>query len=259
MIKAEFNTWWTDVLLRFPSVDAWLVRAHDVESNRDALLVTWAGVLSDVQLIDALEVNRLMQLGDLPWVGEYDHEKEKLPQHVRRLARGLVANRQPRADEPEYKRPSKETDFPAGKLLARFLDLKERGTPHDEARRLALEAFPVGKPKWEPRYHCPICQDSGFVTVASPAAMEAVLLGTFAKCHHREGAMRCSCKGHLAADPKRPLCVYDPAQDFKIVDFLWGESETQRFIDWVEFKREEFWNSKRHSEFDEFNQREFST
>lgn len=259
MKATEFDNWYDDLCTRFPSVDAWLGKVATSPEAKRRTLRTWCVAMDDVMLADAVEVNTRMQCGDAELFGKYEHDPEKIPQHVRRLAKKLAWDRDGTPEPQEHVRPTRETDFPAGKILRRWAELERNGTPRDEARRIALEEFPVGKPRWEPRYHCLICRDSGFVTVASPAAMEAVLAGTFEKCHHREGAMRCSCKGHLAADPKRPLCVYDPAQDFIITDFLWREEETQRFVDWVNFKREEFWNSKRDSSFDQFNQREFAS
>ena len=258
MTLSEFDQWTADINRRFPSVSAWAAKCFPSVADRAAFQRTWFDVLREVAIADALEVNRLMQAGDIPWVGEYDSDKERLPQHIRRLTRNIAAERNQTPAGGEYERPRSDTDFPAGKLLRRWSELQALGTPREEARQMALDEFPVGNPKWEPRYSCLICLDIGMVSVASNAAIQTILTNDFEKCHHRIGTMRCSCRGHVAVNPKRPIEVYDQAKDFKIVDFMWGESETARFREWVEFKREEFWNAKRTPEFDRFNQREFA-
>jgi hypothetical protein len=257
MTTAEFDRWWSDLIVRFPSVETWLVKsAHDENSQRQVLR-NWCSVFHDVPVIEAVEVNRQMQAGDLPWVGEYDGDKERLPQHVRRLAKQLAweGREKPKNDPSAELKP---TSFPAGKILRRMLELTDKGMSGQEAREIVCQELPVGNPKWEPRYDCLICYDAGTVTIASPTAIKMALAGRFHECHHREAAVRCSCKGYLLANVKHPIAIYDADKDYRIVDFLWREAETARFHDWCEAKYEEFWNSKRHSEFDAFNQREFA-
>lgn len=256
MTPTDFNNWWADCKLRWPSLDTWLCKCFADTHRQTEFLRNWRSVLLDVNLADAMEVNRLMQVGDLAWVGEYDADKERLPQHVRRLARTLRAERQPR-QQPEPLPELKPSAFPAGKILRRMLELVDSGLPRDEAKAIAVKEFPVGKPTWEPRYHCHLCRDVGNVTVASPTAVQAMLAGMFDDCHHREAAVRCKCRGHIAQNPKRTICVFDTTQDFIVQDSLWPESQVEKFREWCEAKRDEFWNSKRESAFDAFNQREF--
>ena len=256
MAPDEFNRWWTDAKLCFPSLQAWLAKAIPDTNQQAAFLRKWRDVLSDVRLDHALEVNRLMQSGDLPLVGEYDGDKEKLPQHVRRLARQIAWDRREKPAE-EFSGRLNPTSFPAGKILKRILELTDRGTPADEAKAIVLAELPVGSPRYTPRYHCTVCLDVGMVTVASQRAAEYMLADKFHECHHRESAIVCSCKGHLPQNPKRPHLVYDASADFKLEDF-WSKSEVERFREWIEAKRDEYWNSKRESAFDTFNQREFA-
>ena len=253
MNAPEFTRWWTDAKTCFPSLDAWVCKCFQDENRQREFLRKWSGVLSDVQLTDALEVNRQMQTGDLPWVGEYDHDKERLPQHVRRLAMQMSWDRRERpADDPKDLNP---TSFPAGKIMRRIIDLTDKGVPPEEAKAIVLKELPVGRPRYEHRFHCLICFDTGLVTVASRTAIEYVLADKFHECHHREAAIRCTCKGHIPQSQKRPFPVYDSSKDFRIEDYLWRPPEVERFMAWVEQRREDYWNSKREMAFDSFNQR----
>jgi hypothetical protein len=257
MTSKEFAQWWGDLTIRWPSVTAWLAKSFPDESQQRALLRTWSECMNDVSLESCLEINRQMQTGDLAWVGEYDSDKERLPQHVRRLARQHAWDRRSKPQEPTPDRIN-PTSFPAAKILLRIRELTDAGTPRDEAKRIALEEFPVGKPKYAPRYHCLICEDVGMVIVASRTAMEYMLADKFHECHHRDAAIVCSCKGHLPVNPKRQHLIYDPAKDFKSDDSLWPQEQVDRFREWVEAKRDEYWNSKRDPAFDAFNQRAFA-
>ena len=253
MNQPEFNQWWADLTMRFPNVDSWLVRvAPDAVSQRTTLR-TWQDVLRDVALAGALEVNRKMQAGDAEFVEDF-HEQD-IPKHVRRLARQFAWDTRPRTAEPPTElRP---TSFPAGKILRRILELTDKGVPAEEAKAIVLAELPVGSPRYAPRYYCAVCLDVGMVTVASQRAAEYMLADKFHECHHRESAIVCSCKGHLPQNPKRPHLVYDSDKDFKVNDF-WNPAEVERFREWIEAKRDEYWNSKRETAFDTFNQREFA-
>lgn len=238
MNRTEFDRWWADLLLRWPSVSVWLAKSFPDATQQAALLRTWRDVLKDVAIADCLEVNQKMQSGDLGWVGEYDADKERLPQHVRRLARQLTFERDGYREEAEPSRPRQPTDFPAGKILRKILALVETGTPRDEARALVLANLPVGRPAWEPRYSCLTCHDSGRVLVASATAIEAMLLGTFDRCHHREGVMRCTCdKGQRLVRRQHGHDLrwetFSEENDFAVVDPLWRDAEVLRFEEWV--------------------------
>jgi hypothetical protein len=255
MTPNEFNRWWADLTVRFPNVESWLLRVAPDAIAQRTVLRTWHDVLRDVAVEPALDVNRNMQAGDAEFVADF-HEQD-IPSHVRRLTRQLTYERRERpADEPTGKlTPS---SFPAGKILHRILELTDRGISSEEAKAIVLKELPVGRPNYEPRYHCSICFDVGMVTVASQRAIQYLLADRLHECHHREAAMLCSCKGHIAQNPRRPHLVYDSTKDFKIEDYSWRPAEVDRFRAWVEAKRDEYWNSKRESDFDRFNQREFA-
>lgn len=238
MTPKDFETWWDDLTFRFPTVEAWLVRVHAEAADQKRYLRQWQSVLADVDFHDAMDVNRLMQTGDVPWIADF--QEQLLPQHVRRQAKILAARRTPLPDQPvdgfdaSGQRPS---SFPAGKILLRIWQLQRAGLATPDARRQALEEFPIGSPDRPPRFHCLRCQDTGRVLVASNAAIIAILAGTFAACHHREGVVRCSCRPAAAPDPHRLLVTYSASLDFALFDPLWGESETARFSEWCQAQR----------------------
>lgn len=247
MKTAEFDRWWKDLAMRFPSVDAWLVRVHPSTASQRQLLRSWYGVLEDVTLADAMDVTLAMQAGDLEWPGggegSYGFE-ERLPQHVRRLARQMAWERDRTAAVDSGPQDYRPTDFPAGKILRRLLELTDKGMPAAEARQIVLSEIPLGRPAYEPRYSCLTCLDSGRVNVASNAAIEAMLLGRFAECHHRDAVMRCSCSAGQRLKRKQygrdvPFETYSEAADFRVVDPLWREPEVQRFAEWVAAQRNE--------------------
>ncbi len=255
MKPSEFESWWTDLAFRFPSVDAWLCRTYKDDSEQRRFLRQWQTVLADVDCHDAMEVNRKMQAGDLPWIADFG--EQLLPQHVRRLAKQLAAERMPAAASEESRSDLRPGDFPAGRILRRVFELTDRGVESEEAKRIAISEIPLGHPNYEPRYHCHLCRDSGSVFVASKTAIEFALAEKFHECHHRIGTMRCVCKAHMPSNPKFPVCLYDERQDFRIEDFLWRQPEVDRFLAWVESQRQAYWDSKRERDFDAFNQREF--
>lgn len=235
MTPDEFNRWWSDAKMRWPSLESWLAKNFATQDRQVEFLKTWRAVLVDVSFADASEVNRKMQAGDLPWVGEYDSDKERLPQHVRRLAKQLAFESR---DKDQHREPDrKPSTFPAGKILRRILELRDAGTSPEEAKRIALEEFPIGPANYEPRYECHLCQDQGRVTVASNHAIQAILEGTFDRCHHRIGAMRCNCRRGMVLRPKAPLETFDQDKDFRIVDFTWGSAEVDRLSAWAEDRK----------------------
>jgi hypothetical protein len=240
MTIEEFDRWWKDAKLCWPSLATWLHKAFPDQSQQSELLRKWFRAIDDVTLLDALEVNRQMQSGEMPWVGEYDSDKERLPRHVRGLAKQLAADRRPTENREQFAPTThKAGGFPGAAIIRRMETLLKAGTPRAEARAMALEEFPVGtSPFPERRYHCAKCLDVGRISVASNAAIEAMLIGKFADCHHRVGTMRCECRGNRSTKPNYILATYDPAQDFKIEDFLWQEAEVSRFTEWVAWQRE---------------------
>lgn len=252
MTSAEFNLWLDDLEVRFPSVSGWFVKVAPEEANRLKVLRSWQVVMGDVVCSFAMMVNLKMQAGDLPGWGEYDSDKERLPQHVRRLARQLAWEAIHGRDEPA-EQPPRPSDFPGGKILVRMQQLVNEGMTKEDARDQALLDFPIGVSTREPRYHCHLCLDQQVVEVASPAAVRAMLDGRFAELMHahRSGVMRCRCDNRQST-PKFRIASYDPQLDFKLQDHLWRQPEVDRFAAWVEFQREHSaeQRAKSHSNYD---------
>lgn len=255
MSRTEFDSWFADLTLRFPSVSAWLAKVSPTPERQRATLVAWLGVMADVDAVSAAEVNRKMHAGDMPFVGDYDADKERLPQHVRRLARQLAAKSKATRHASEPERDAKQGSFPAGKLLARVIELVEAGVSSREAKQIALEEFPTTPPKWEPRYGCAMCRDTGRVEVASNAAILASLKGEFESCNHRVGVAVCVCRPRPGEAYR--IEQYDAEKDYRVTDFLWGDDETASFEAWVARKREAALSSRRHAAFDSWNERAF--
>ena len=251
MKTVDFDRWWKDLTLRFPSVSEWLVRVHPSNDQQRQLLRAWCAVLEDTELADALEVNRLMLSGDLELPrgggdlpGGYGSEQQ-MPQHVRRLARQIAWDREGGHERGELPPLGpKGSGFPARQIINRWHKLMRDGMTREEARAKALEEFPVGvSVHREPRYSCLLCRDTGRVLVASNDAIEAVILGTFDRCHHRDAVMRCSCQiGQRLVRKFQgrdiPWVTFNEAADFAIKDTLWREPEQRRFAAWVEGQRD---------------------
>lgn len=246
MTRTEFDQWWADVKLRWPSVSTWLAKAFPAEPQQVAFLRTWRDVLADVSLDHCLEINSLMQSGDMQFVGSdgkiYDSDLEKLAQHVRRLAKRLTWERSGRIEQSEPRRfdGSISNSPNLKKILLRWRELQDEGHSREDARAMAMAEFPIGtSPYREPRYNCHLCLDQGCVIVASNAAIEAVLSGTFEQCHHRESAVRCKCRPPLPQNTRWKQATYDAQLCFRVTDSLIHcEKEVAAFIEWVEAQRE---------------------
>jgi hypothetical protein len=252
MTSSEFSKWWADLTTRFPNMSAWLKRCFAGEQEQREFLRTWVSVMADVNLADALDVNRQMQAGDLPFVGDF-HEQD-IPAHVRRLARKAAWESRPRTNEQvEHGKPS---SFPAGKILRRMAELARLGFNREDAMAQALKDFPIGKPAHEPRYGCHLCLDVGSVLVAPPWAITAMLEDRFEKCRHRNSSARCKCRPALPQNSRWRQATYDAKYCYRIDDPLWPDSQVDDFRAWCEAKREEFWNSKREPAFDAFNRKD---
>ena len=230
MTTAEFDRWLDDLEIRFPSVAAWFTKVAPDADSRRRMLRSWCTVMADARSTDCLAVNEHMQAGDMPWVGEYDSDKERLPQHVRRLAKQLAFD----TDQPasEYEPPPRPTDFPAGKILVRMQKLVRDGATYEEARDQALKEFPIGKSSREPAYRCHLCLDHGVIEVAHPAAIIAMLRDTFASCVHRIVVVRCRCNNR-----EFPPLQFDPALDFRVDSPCWPAKQVEEFFQWVEYRR----------------------
>jgi hypothetical protein len=241
MTNAEFATWWTDLKTRLPSVKRFISSVTASEDEAKAMLATWRGVLADVSLSDALAVTAKMQDGTLAWLEE-GTSIDKLPAHVRRLAKREAYEARPRQPEPLEDFKPAPSAF-AG-LIRRVIELRESGLPSEEAKAQALKEMPPGPANYEPRYECHLCQDSGRIEVASNHAILAMLRGQFEACHHRTGIMRCSCyrgRNIIRKSGGRdvPLERFDELKDYRVIDPTWGESTVAHFGRWCEERKEQ--------------------
>lgn len=150
MTQSEFNQWWQDLSVRFPSTAAWFAKLLPIDSttsqpeHQRRLLRTWFDVLRDVPLADALDVNARMQRGDLEAIGPFDSDKEKTPNAVRRHAKELAFQREERIKRrPGESYERVRDNFPAGKILRRIIELRDKGVSDEEAKAIALREFDV--------------------------------------------------------------------------------------------------------------------
>jgi hypothetical protein len=240
MTNAEFATWWTDLKTRLPSVKRFISSVTASEDEAKAMLATWRGVLADVSLADALAVTAKMQDGTLAWLEE-GTSIDKLPAHVRRLAKREAYEARPRQPEPLEDFKPAPSAF-AG-LIRRVIELRDSGLSPDEAKAHALREMPPGPANYEPRYECHLCQDMGRLSVASPWAIQEMLAGRFDKCHHREVCMGCSCyRGRITrkrGGQTYEVPRYDERTCYRIIDPTWGEATIAHFARWCEERKEQ--------------------
>lgn len=148
MTQSEFNQWWQDYAVRFPSTASWFARVQSVDPNvnqvehQRRILRTWFDVLKDAPLADALEVNARMQRGDLEAIGGFDTDKEKTPNVVRREAKQIAWEREERLKHRQGESYARVVDnFPAGKILRRIIELRDRGVSDEESKAMAYREF----------------------------------------------------------------------------------------------------------------------
>lgn len=240
MSPFDFENWQADLTRKFPAIGEWL---HKLGPMSGELLADWCDVLENVSAADAMAANKRLLVGDDDGPGKFPSDWQVLPAKIRSMAWKLSQSRPQRStrDQLPERDPGSPGDLGIGRMFCRLMELKERGMPAAEAKAQALREFPVGSsPYREPRYSCLTCRDTGRVLVSSPSAIKAVLLGTFAHCHHREAAARCFCQAGTKLERPGEWQTFDPEWDFGITDPLWGEGETARFAAWVECQREQF-------------------
>lgn len=108
MSENDFDAWVRDMGIRFPPIGAWL---RNLGPDAGHLMLAWSEALEDVDLADALEVNRRMLCGDDPGPGEFATNWQGLPAHVRLLAKAArlrsyvegEGRSEPNLNEPRYK------------------------------------------------------------------------------------------------------------------------------------------------------------
>lgn len=242
MTPLQFDDWFNDVCRKFPAIGEWVRKLGNAGGG---LLADWSDALESTDLADALDANKRLLAGDDDGPGKFPSDWQMLPAKVKSLAWRLRQENTPKISSREqlpdrdYRNPP--GDLGIGRMFRRLIELKEQGMAPAEAKAQALLECPIGySPFREPRFGCLECQDTGRVLVASPAAIKAVLLGEFPKCHHREAAARCFCHTGTKLQRNGDWQTFDPAWDFRVKDSLWGEAVTAEFTEWVERQREQF-------------------
>lgn len=99
MTPTECNRWWEDFQAKYPSAGAWANKLTEIQWRE--IFSAWITVLEKTSLADALEVNRLMRTGEIPEVGSFDHERERIGHCVCSEAIALVRKRTPRVVRPD--------------------------------------------------------------------------------------------------------------------------------------------------------------
>lgn len=209
MNTTEFETWWTEHKLCFPDTRNW-VRGLGAEDGQ-AMLKGWQRALSDVELVDALEVTNRIVSGDEEPIKAY--ERELTASVVRRLARKAKDRRcepvlRDEASE-RYRRPQDRGRLATGnmaKALERTEELAKQGVPPSQILDQVLAEMPEAFPENEytdRRYKCNRCLDSGTVEVWTNKAVKLVREG---EINGREGclvaAVFCDCRLGERGDEK---------------------------------------------------------
>lgn len=94
----ECNRWWSDYQAKYPSAGKWASTLTEIQWRE--IFAAWVTVLEKTVLADALEVNRLMRTGEIPEVGTFDSDRERIGHCVCSEAMALVRKRQPQRVRP---------------------------------------------------------------------------------------------------------------------------------------------------------------
>lgn len=172
MTRPEFNQWWGDFKLRWPQrvVELRKDKLTGQDRNEDdqkRLLRLWSEALDDVELPEALEVNRRWFAGELE-TPKWFH-LEDTPSFVRQAA--IAARPRPATWNGPDDADQDFRDLYAGKpgLLRRIVSSLEEGASVEEAaQRLTAEMGPKGTRRKERTYNCSVCLDEGRVEIWHP-------------------------------------------------------------------------------------------
>jgi hypothetical protein len=221
MTDADFDLWTADTWRKFPAIAAW------IRTTGGDLLCDWRDALAPCELSDLLAVNTRMLSGDDDGPGKFTSDWQGLPAHVRRLAAAVRLRRE----------------------IAEPLD------------RSTYE--PQG-----PRYRCSDCRDSGRRFVAHPSMLAAWYRGDVGSAKYRTAIVLCECQ---QSNPIRTRQGQEKNKDgtatFKDglhfpLPWVWLPMWERReappdmltaFVEWCEQSHKAWANSKRHREFDDFN------
>lgn len=262
MTNTEFNQWWKDYALRFPDTKAWV----DKQPSAVELLVIWKEALSRVELADALEVNKQLTAGTLErWKssGGY-HEREETPAMIRKMAFGLRQQRNESAERPEpeefirTKRP-----FPISILYGQLCGASERGAGPSEVEGLQRSFMQqYGVPEMDdagPRFRCCFCKDTGLVLCWDTRAIVALRDGGLLAVRELNNPVvgcLCTCERGARSSGgsmgKYGRFKAETSYICKDGDYR-SQKNLEQFAKEYIAGRERHFNSRRTSEFDEFN------
>lgn len=132
MTKDEFNRWLQDYQVRFPDTANWI----SAQANSQDMLGVWREALANVELGDALEVNRRLTRGDDEHWPAY--EREETPAKIRKLSWDVARIRRQEEPNPEtlVRQAIVPVAFPIGILFRDFVAARER---HAKTKDFDLE------------------------------------------------------------------------------------------------------------------------
>jgi len=176
MTREEFNRWWDDFKIRFPTTINWLAADHKPEALK-LMISSWAETLADVDLADALEASKGMQSGRLE---DWGRNSDRIPAMVRRHARDLGFARG-RVEEPAVAQPARGGNgLRTGEMIRYVAEALRTKLPKSQWLARALSIMGNVPKEREPRYRCPDCRDTGFMDVWHHDAVSAFKRGAIA-------------------------------------------------------------------------------
>lgn len=241
----EFNQWWGDFKSRFPDLGGqWFAEGRSAETQR-AILATWSNLLSDIDLHEAIEINRAIQAGDIEgFSGKWD--RDNIPAIIRKAVISRRPNENPWTgpNEPDEHRPRKRrTSEAIGSIFRTVTDMSDREVPANQIAEYIRTAFPP-RPAWEHQqtFHCNICHDDGRVEVWHEHLVQLAVRGEWDEIPGASWrTMLCSCtcvKGQVFRERKIALPMYDEGRMCRVIT---GDTKSADAIDyfraWLESAR----------------------
>jgi hypothetical protein len=260
MTHNEFNDWFVDYCTAFPETGAWLNAfspENDTEGRRvKAILERWRGVFEQrgVRLSEAKSATAAMLRGDAECVKAFD--REQTPAIVAKLARELRGER--RRDTPQAE-PLDDQTGPVnlGGIFRELVKLHVAGASPLEREKLLAVRFGGGASA-QRRYKCAVCLDTGLISCVSAGTTGHLrrmadgalpIVRASAGCTCERGQERVANSVKTARKETRPLAAFNALEHVRIRD---TEELTRAGCSELLAERAA---SKRHSEFDQFNQR----
>lgn len=161
MNMAEMVKWQDDVERRWPSAARWF------RENPETVRIWHEEKLSDVSLSDCLTANR--KLDDDTTTEMAPWHLERLAVRVRSIAKQLESDRVER-DRGRQRKPSSVDR--RGSMAAALGGLLKPGLTPDERMDILRKEFP--RDDDGPRHRCPVCRDTGCVTIYHPETVVAM-------------------------------------------------------------------------------------